>query len=158
MPRLPFVIRTVPFVTERGIAVPARRPFLPAPFVGRQGQRLPYPTFLDTGSPYSVIPYRLASRVPWNDLGGQVIVAGTVHPVEWNGIPCRLGELSMELVDPQAQVRTRGLQVIAKVASQPAAPHLEQAALLGMSFLIDNQLREELDATGMSASGFAWVP
>ena len=158
MPRIPFIIRTIPFVTERGIAVPARRPFLMTQFAGSQGQRLPYPAFLDTGSPYSVIPHRLASLVPWNDLGAQVIVAATAHPVEWNGIPCHLGELSVELIDPRTQVRTRSLRVVAKIASQPAAPHLEQAALLGMSFLTDNQLREELDATGKAACGFVWVP
>jgi hypothetical protein len=68
-----------------------------------------------------------------------------------------MGELEVELVETQSLIRTRVLRVVAKVASQPAAPHLEQAALLGMNFIFDNRLRQELDATGPNASGYVWA-
>jgi hypothetical protein len=105
MPRIPFVIRTIPFVTERGIAVPARRPFLLAQFVGPAGQGVPYPAFLDTGSPYSVIPCRPACQVPWKDLGAQVIAAGMTRAVEWNGIPC-IGHIALDFLDVAGNNRT----------------------------------------------------
>jgi hypothetical protein len=157
MPRIPFTMRTVPFVTELGTAAPAQRPFLSAQFLGHVGRRLPYPAFLDTGSPYSVVPYRLAMQVPWKDIGEHLLLGSQRRSVEWNGIPCRLGEVEVELVDTSAFVRTRALRVLAKIARQQAPSHLEQAVLLGMSFLADNRARQELDATGAGLSGHVWV-
>jgi hypothetical protein len=146
------------FVTELGVAVPAQRPYLAAQFLGLHQQRFPYPAFLDTGSPYSVVPYRLANQVPWKDLGGYLILSGQRRAVEWNGIPCRMGALEVELIDTHARVRTNPLRVLAKVASQPAPPHLEQAVLLGVSFLTDNRIQQDLDGSGAALSGSLWVP
>jgi len=158
MTRIAFAIRIVPFVTERGVAVPAQRAYLTAQFVGRHQQRLPCPAFLDTGSPYSVVPYRLANQVPWKDLGGYIILSGQRRAVEWNGVPCRMGELEVELIDIRARVRTGPLRVLAKVASQPAPPHLDQAVLLGVSFLTDNRIQQDLDGSGIALSGSLWIP
>jgi hypothetical protein len=158
MPQIPFTIRTVPFVTESGSTAPARRPFLNTQFMGHAGQRIPYPAFLDTGSAFSVVPFRLAIQVPWKDLGENLVLAGQLRPVEWNGIPCRMGELEVELVDTRLFVRTRLLRVLAKIPRQPAAAPLEQAVLLGMSFLTDNKAHQEFDATGAGLSGHIWVP
>jgi len=85
MPRIAFTIRTVAFVTELGVAVPAQRPYLAAQFLGRHQQRLPHPAFLDTGSPYSVVPYRLANQLPWKDLGGYLILCGQRRVGFWHG-------------------------------------------------------------------------
>lgn len=158
MPRIAFTIRTMTFVTERGIPLPAQRAYLAAQFLGRHQQRLPYPAFLDTGSPYSVVPYRLANLVPWNDLGGYLILSGQRRAVEWNGIPCRMGALEVELIDTRAMVRTGPLRLLAKVASQPAPPHLDQAILLGVSFLTDNRIQQDLDGSGAALAGSLWVP
>jgi hypothetical protein len=158
MPRIAFTIRTVAFVTELGVAVPAQRPYLAVQFLGRQQQRLPYPAFLDTGSAYSVVPYRIANQVPWKDLGGYLILSGQRRAVEWNGIPCRMGELEVVLIDTHAMVRTGPLRVLAKVASQPAPPHLEQAVLLGVSFLTDNRIQQGLDGSGATLSGSLAIP
>lgn len=158
MPRIAFTIRTIAFVTEQSVAVPARRVYLAAQFIGRHQQRLPYPAFLDTGSPYSVVPYRLANQVPWKDLGGYLIFSGQRRAVEWNGVPCRMGALEVELIDTHAMVRTGPLRLLAKVASQPAPPHLDQAVLLGMSFLIDNRIQQDLDGSGAALSGSLYIP
>lgn len=157
MAQIPFSIRSLALVTDRGISVPARRPFVTAQFVAPLGQRVPYPAFLDTGSPYSVIPFRLASQVSWSDLGGYLISGAQKNAAEWSGIPCRMAELSVELVDTQARIRTRTLRVVAKLLTQPAPAPLEQAVLLGMNFLTDNRLRQELDATVPALSGALWV-
>jgi hypothetical protein len=69
-----------------------------------------------------------------------------------------MGALEVELVDTSASVRTVPLRVTAKIATQPAPAHLEHAALLGMNFLTDNRLRQELDATGLGMVGCVWVP
>jgi hypothetical protein len=158
MPRIVFTIRTTAFVTERGVSVPAHRPYLAAQFLGQHQQRLPYPAFLDTGSPYSVVPHRLANQIPWKDLGGYLIFSGQNRAVEWNGIPCRMGVLEVELIDTHAMVRTGPLRVLAKVASQPAPSHLDQAVLLGVSFLTDNRIQQDLDGSGTALTGSLWVP
>ncbi len=158
MPHISFTIKTVAFVTESGSAAPARRPFLSAQFLGFGGQRLPFPAFLDTGSAFSVVPYRLAQQLPYVDLGEHLVLAGQLRPVEWNGIPCRMGEVEVELVDTNLFVRTRVLRVVAKIPRQAAAPTLEQSVLLGMSFLTDNRAHQELHATSAGLSGHIWVP
>src|SRR5260370_6800060 len=111
MPRIAFTIRTLAFVTELGVVVPAQRPYLAAQFIGPRQQRIPYPAFLDTGSVYSVVPFRLANQVRWKDLGGYMILSGQRRAVEWNGIPCRLGGLEVALVDHRAIVRTSPLRL-----------------------------------------------
>jgi hypothetical protein len=157
MPQIPFTIRSVPFVTERGFAIPARRAFVAAQFVGRLKRSVPYPTLFDSGAAYSVVPLRLAHQIRWRDLGNQAMLGGRSHTLEWNGLPCQMGELEAELVDMQSLTRTRVLRVLAKVLSAPAPPPLEQSAILGMSFLTDNSLRLELDASGPTMSGFLTI-
>jgi hypothetical protein len=97
-------IRTVTFLTEGGLPIPARRPFVAAQFKGSQGPNVPYPTFLDSGSAYCVIPYSLALQVAWTSLGTHAVLAGNTQPVEWNGLPCRMGQLEVELVDIRLQL------------------------------------------------------
>jgi hypothetical protein len=155
---IPLDIRAVAFLTERGHPIPARRPFVAAQFRGNQGPRVPYPTFFDSGSAYCVIPYSLAVQVAWTSLRAHAVLAGNSPPVEWNGLPCQMGELEVELVDTCLQVRTGLLRVLAKVASQPAVSRLERSAILGMSFLTENHLRLELDGIGPTVAGALWVP
>jgi hypothetical protein len=86
-----------------------------------------------------------------------MVWGGRTRPVEWNGLPCQLAELEVELLDTHARIRTRSLRVVAKLLTQPAPPHLEQSVLLGINFLTDNQLRQELDAITLYLSGSLWV-
>jgi hypothetical protein len=152
-------VRSIGFVTEQGVEIPARRLFAAANFVGRRGRRIPMPSFLDTGAPYSVIPFGLASRIQWNDVGHQATLPGRKsQKLEWFGVPCHMGVAQVELIDLERRIRTHPLRVLAKVLSRAAPAALEQLAVLGMSFPTDNSIRFELDSTGTRLSGVLWIP
>ena len=54
---------------------------------------------------------------------------------------------------------SRPFLVVAKFASQRSRhAHLELAAVLGMNFLTDNNLRLELDGTGADLVGYFSIP
>lgn len=153
MSRIPLVVHRIPFTTELGADAPAYRPYVTARFIGLRGRRIEFSTFIDSGSPYSVIPFRLAKQVLWSDLGSELLLGTTSQPVTWQDIPCRMGELEVELGDSALQVWTPPLRVLAKVATQRAAPALVRSAILGMNFVVDNRALFELDATGPTFSG-----
>jgi hypothetical protein len=152
-------VRSLAFATEQGVPIPARRLFVTAYFLGKGGQRIPIPAFLDVGAPYNVVPHRLASPVDWVDAGGQAILpTGKSHTIEWFGITCRMREARLELVDLQQQIRTRALRLLAKVPLTAAPAALEKSAILGMNFLTDNGLRLEVDAAGSQIAALIAVP
>ena len=158
MPHIPLELRQAPFVTENGASVPAPRLFVRADFLSPRGQRIRYRTIVDTGSPYSFIPHKLACQIRWSSLGRQLIIGGRPTAVTWFGVPCEMGELEVELADPRSLVRTNPLRVVAKVASQPAQGFLEEFAVLGLNFVLDNHAWQELDATGPTFTGSLLVP
>ena len=158
MPRISLELRRLPFLTERGVSVPATRLFVRASFLSPQGRPIPYPTLIDTGAVYSVVPDRLARQLRWSRLGTHLILANKSQPVEWLGAAAEMGELEVELVDSRSAVRTASLPVVAKIASQPTSPHLDAFAVLGMNFFLDNHALLELDATGTTFSSLLWVP
>ena len=158
MPRVSLELRQIPFLTERGVSVPAARLFVHASFLSPQGRRVPYPTLIDTGAAYSVVPYRLARQIGWSNLGAHLILANQSRPVAWLGVAAEMGELEVELVDARFAVRSASLRVVAKVVSQPVSPHLDAFAVLGMSFFLDNQALLEVDATGATFSSSLWIP
>jgi hypothetical protein len=154
---IPFELRTLPFVTDRGVLVPARRPYVAAGYPTPNGSKVPYPTFVDTGAAYSVIPYSLSQQTTYRPLGARVMLSGQARAMDWHGIPCEFGELEVELIDTAVSVRTPTVHVLAKMPSQPASPPLERAAIFGMSFMSDNCLHQELDASGGTMVGSFWV-
>src|SRR5262249_27057069 len=111
MPQIPFSVRIIPFVTELGIPIAARRLFVEAHFVASHGGPLAYQTFFDTGSPYSVVPFTLSTRVTWRSLGRQSFFAGKSRPLEWHGLPCEMGEAEVQLVNTWSGLRSRPLRM-----------------------------------------------
>lgn len=152
MPRIPLEIRRAPFVTENGTPVPALRLFARADFLSPRRHRVRYRTIIDDGSPYSFVPHNLACQIRWSSLGRELIIHGRSSAVTWFGVPCEMGELDVELEDPQTLIRTNPLRVVAKVATQPAPGFLEDCAVLGINFVFDNHGLLELDGTGQSDS------
>jgi hypothetical protein len=153
MTHIPLELRQPPFVTEHGTLVPAPRLLVRADFLSPLGQRIRYRTIVDSGSPYSFVPRRLASQIQWSSLGRQLIRGGQSRAVAWFGVPCEMGALEVELVNPSSLIRTRPLRVVAKVAIKPALGFLEDSAVLGLNFVLDNHVWQELDATGPSFAG-----
>src|SRR5262245_5288113 len=149
---------TLAFVTDQNLPVPARRAFVRARYPGPLGAPVLYDTFIDTGAPYSIIPFQLAAQIRWNQVGTRTILSGRSRPIEWQGLPCVMGELQVVLEDPQTRVLTGSPRILAKIATLLAPPHLEKAAILGLNFLSDNSLRMELEGTPAAVTGRLWFP
>ncbi|MBI3461759.1 MAG: hypothetical protein HY000_01680 [Planctomycetes bacterium] len=58
----------------------------------------------------------------------------------WQGVPCDLGTTDIRLIDLDNDTRTGPHQVAAKFPRRKLQPALENAAILGMNFLADNEL------------------
>lgn len=162
MPDISLDLQAIDFITDQQVAVRAWRAFVKVRFDGLHGPRIRYETFLDPGAPFSVIPYSLwhGRRLRWRALGTQFTRAG--HPVAgsltWQGAPCELGTTDLYLLDLAAGIRTGPHRVVAKFVQQALPQTVENAAILGMSFLADNELRLVLEGIGGRMSGVLSVP
>jgi hypothetical protein len=159
MPTIQFVVRTSPFVTEQGFAAPAHRLFLAARYQSALQGTYPYRTFFNTGAPYSIVPHALAQRVAWRPMGTVTqLPPGPVTAIEWQGVPCVLGELQVELYDVPTCTATQPLLLIAKIATRPTTPRTDYAATLGLNLLTDNAGRLGVSGQCGNLSGSLWVP
>jgi hypothetical protein len=99
---------------------------------------------LDTGAPFSVLPYTLwhGRNVTWQLLGHQLLDSqGQPLPsyLDWHGISCILAEVHLRLTD-EANNQSRFLRVIAKLVTRRQSPAMEDIVLLDYNFLHDNSL------------------
>jgi hypothetical protein len=99
---------------------------------------------LDTGAPFSVLPYSLwhGQNLACSPLGSQFLTpSGQPDPeaLKWLGIACEFGETKAALVD-EAPRHSRALRLIAKLPLSVLASHLEGEIILGCNFLADNSL------------------
>jgi len=158
MPQIPLEVHRVSAETELGVLAPAYRMYVTARFLSPHGRRIPYPTFIDIGAPYSVIPHRLARQIQWSSAGKQLVIRGKTVSPDWFNIPCEMGQLEIELGHRGTQFWTRPLHVLAKVAIRRAPRQLEDSAILGLNFLLDNHVWLEVDGSGQTLSGLLIVP
>jgi len=157
MPDIALVPRRVDFLTDRNVAVSARRVFVEPRFVTTTGMRVPYRCILDTGAPFSVLPYTLwhGRNLQWNFLGTQLSKQGNHLPekLDWHGVPCTLAETSAHLIDSQGALLGPFLTVAKLASRRQPTTQLESMALFGMNFLADNDLQVVLKAMGGNVVG-----
>jgi hypothetical protein len=163
MPDISLELRRINYLSDQNVAVSAWRAYAAALFITPTGAPVSFSCILDPGAPLSVLPFSLwhDRNLKWTPLGQQLIRQGAQAPerLEWQGVPCSLGDTSVHLIDLPTGVQTGPFLVVAKFVSQ-RLPHtpLEMIALLGMNFLTDNQLRLVLDGTGRDLVGSLSVP
>jgi hypothetical protein len=168
MPVIPLECRSAVYVTDLGVLVRAWRPYVDARFVTAQVQRTPvaYDCFMDTGAGLSVIPYSLwhGRNLSWTAVGRQLTQGGASSPtaLQWQGIDCELRSALVYLVDRgKPSVQTGPLVVVAKFALRPHTgplAFLENAVLLGMNFLADNQATLVIQGAAASLAGQLSIP
>jgi len=76
----------------------------------------------------------------------------------WQGVRCDLGTTDVFLLDLDAGVRSGPHRMVAKFARQRLSLPIENAAILGMSFLADNDVRLVLDGHGAETNGYLRLP
>ena len=76
----------------------------------------------------------------------------------WQGVRCDLGTTDIFLLDLKAGIRTGPHRLVAKFARQRLQLPIENSAILGMSFLADNDIRLVLDGYGAETTGYLRLP
>ncbi len=162
MPDISLDLRAVDYVTEQNVALRAWRAFARVRFVAQNGLLVRFPAFVDPGAPFSVVPYSLwhGRRIQWVALGTHLMRAGKPVPegLLWQGVRCDLGTTEIHLLDLDAGIRTGPHRVVAKSARRRLPPAIENSAILGMSFLADNDFRLVLDGNAAGVVGYLALP
>ncbi|MCY2988112.1 MAG: hypothetical protein NTY19_09655 [Planctomycetota bacterium] len=141
---LPVDFLTAKFRTDRGDALLLYRPIIMARFPTVDGQAILRRCMTDTGAPLSVVPYAVwhARNFKWSSVSTSLRGSAGLAALTWQGVPCELGEMQIDLAGPRV--------FVAKFALQPTPPC---DVILGLNFLVDNDLDLSLTAVGGSLSG-----
>jgi hypothetical protein len=147
------------FLSDRNISVAAFRALANAQFVARDGSQVDFSCIVDSGAPFSIIPFSLwfGRDLDWTRLGSQLLTSSgklLAGALEWQGTPCDLGETIVYLTDPTTTQQAGPLLVVAKFALRPQLQsRVEKAAILGLNFLADNSIGLELSGLAGRLSG-----
>jgi hypothetical protein len=141
---IPFVEKVVEFQTDLGVVARAWRCYVVLEFTDGAGNNFRYPCMVDSGAPFSVVPFFLwhDRNLAWQLLGNHFFSGGQpdVTALTWQGVPCQFGETQVRLLDEQTGTRSTLLTLRAKFATAKVAPNLEKEALVGNNFIVDNFL------------------
>jgi len=88
-----------------------------------------------------------ARALQWSRVSQSLHGSGGSAALSWQGVPCELGEMTIDLAGPR--------KLVAKFALQPSPP---LDVILGMNFLVDNDLEWILKAARGSPTGIIVVP
>jgi hypothetical protein len=163
MPTIPLQVRSVAYRSDQQVLIEARRVYARTHFVAQNGTEVYFRSIVDSGAPFSVLPYSLwnLQNLRWTRLGGAVlsrVVQSGTEQLVWQGVPCELGETSVFVLDLATGVQTGPHRVVGKFVQQPVSGESETTALLGLNFLVDNAIRHALEGTGSSLTATLVVP
>jgi hypothetical protein len=156
-------LRRVDYATDQNVAVSAWRACADALFLTAGGGTVLYSCIVDTGAPFSVLPYSLwhNRNLSWTPRGRRLTRQGgqVSDPLKWQGEDCSLGDTSLSLIDRPTSVQTGPFLLVAKFVDRRLPdPRLEMLAVLGMNFLADNELRLVLEGAGGNLVGSLSAP
>lgn len=122
MPDLFLNLLHIRYVSDRNISVDAWRAHAEVLFEAQSGAQVSFSCILDSGAPFSVLPFSLwnGRNLKWTFLGSQLTPSGSPVPeaLDWQSVPCDLGETSVHLVDGQNRLQAGPFLVVAKFPRQ----------------------------------------
>jgi hypothetical protein len=145
------------YMTDHARLARARRFVVQAEFVDQVHGPFRMHPMIDTGAPFSVIPFSIRHRpkleyTPLGDLFTTLEGEPEPSALAWLGVPCELGEVKVTLVD-ELKNRSRSLRMVAKLPRSPVASHMEKTVVVGCSFLADNNLTLTLHPASRTTLG-----
>ena len=163
MADIPLEVRSTDLVSNLNVPVTASRTYARARFLDVGGHEVAYSCVVDSGAPFSVVPYSLwhDRMLQWQPLGTQLTRNGNVVPnaLDWLGATCHLGATRVFLLHPVGGMKAGPLLVVGKFAqSRQVRTEYELTAILGLNFLTDNFSRLELNAGSGQLGGTFLVP
>ena len=146
---LPVGFLSTSYQTDQGDSLTLYRPITIAEFPTVGGRSISRRCLIDTCAPLSIVPYAVwhARKLKWFSVSKTLHGLGGSAALTWQGVPCELGKIDIELAGPR--------KLVAKFALQPTAP---LDVILGLNFLVDNDLELVLGATRGSPSAKLVVP
>jgi hypothetical protein len=140
---IPLNFLSANYSTDRGDALLLHRPIITAQFPTHAGP-LPRRCIIDTGAPLSIVPYDVwhIRKLNWSAVSKSLSGRGGRNVLMWQGVPCQLGEMQIDLAGPRV--------LVAKFALQPTQPF---DVILGMNFLADNGLELYLKPVAAGFNG-----
>ncbi len=156
-------LRRIDYLSDQNVPLTAWRGYAEALFVTPGGGTVPFSCIVDSGAPFSVLPYSLwhDRNLSWTSLGRRLTRRGghVPEPLKWQGEDCSLGQTSLSLIDRRTNQQTGPFLLVAKFVDRPLPDaRLEMVAVLGMNFLTDNHLRSVLEGAGGNLVGYISVP
>ncbi len=140
----------------------ALRAFVEVEFASAEGIRQRVRAFVDSGAPFSVVPYTFwnGRKMPWQSLGTQFLINGVAVPraLTWQGVPCQFGEAVCALTDPATGAGSRLLTLRAKFPVAPTGTSTDGHILLGCGFFVDNDLSFLMEGTAGQLRQILLVP
>jgi hypothetical protein len=152
---VPLVFRQAVFTSDLGVTFRAYRPYVTVHFANPP---LRPHCFLDTGASFSVVPYAIARQVPWTSLGRSLTSRGRPVTLEWQGLPCEMGEAVIHLGPPTGST-PRDFKLVGKFVLAPHPnPVADGQVLLGMNFLTDNGIDHAIETHSGTLTGRLSIP
>jgi hypothetical protein len=156
-------LRRIDYRTDHNVPLTAWRGYADALFLTPSGGTVPFSCIVDSGAPFSVLPYSLwhDRNLSWTSLGRRLIRQGgqVSDPLKWQGEDCSLGQTSVSLIDRRTSQQTGPFFLVAKFVDRPLPDaRQEMISVLGMNFLTDNDLRLVLDGAGGNLVGYVSGP
>jgi hypothetical protein len=154
---IPLIEKAILLRTDRGEVVRASRPYVWLECFIQAGERFQWLAQVDSGAPFSVLPYTLWSenQLAWHSLGDTLFRGDQPLPgsLIWQGVACRFGEMAVRLLDPTTATRSGPLLLAGKFALAAVPSFVEREPLLGQNFWIDNSLTLTLKGIAGAMTG-----
>ena len=144
LPSIPIREQREDYMTDQGRLARACRLVVKIELFDRVRGRIQRNAIVDTGAPFSVVPFSLWSgnNLSWIPLGSQMLTL-KAQPVpdalKWQGLSCELGMAQIALVD-ETNRASRFLRLVGKFVLSPLPVRFGKDLLLGYNFLMDNPL------------------
>jgi hypothetical protein len=129
-------LRRVGYSSDQNVGVSAWRACVDALFLTPSGASISFSRIVDTGAPFSVLPYSLwrDRNLAWTPRGRYLTRQGSQvsDALTWQGEDCSLGETSVSLIDRHTSTQTGPFLLLAKfVDIRLPDPRLEMIAVRG---------------------------
>jgi hypothetical protein len=146
---IPLGILTATYLTDHGTGLTLVRPYAILGFPDRMGREVRLRCLIDTGAPLSIVPYDVWKHrnLSWTSVSKTLRRQTRKAALDWQGVSCELGHTKVDLFGERS--------LTAKFALGPTAPI---DVILGLNFLVDNDIEIHLLGTSGNLSGRLTLP
>jgi hypothetical protein len=136
MPNIWLDLQRVDYCSDQNANLTAWRIDAETLFTAPSGVMVRYSCVVDTGAPFSVLPYALwhGCNLQWSPCGTQLLRQGgkAYEPLHWRRVSCSLGETTVHLFDGQTNLQAGPFTIVGKFANR-RSPSMRFSGALSVS-------------------------